>query len=59
MKYLRELIFIIFVDFLSNYTNKKKGISEINSMLMLLNLTLIGWDQDKDLFPMTKFDSNF
>ena len=26
---------------------------------MLLNLTLIGWDQDKDLFPMTKFDSNF
>lgn len=42
MKYLHELIFIIFVDFLSNYTNKKKGISEINSMLMLLNLTLIG-----------------
>ena len=38
---------------------QKKGISEINSMLMLLNLTLIGWDQDKDLFPMTKFDSNF
>lgn len=59
MKYLHELIFIIFVDFLSNYTNKKKGISEINSMLMLLNLTLIGRDQDKDLFPMTKFDSNF